>query len=118
MDKAPHHLCVYARACLCVCMCVFVYMKSATYRIHLALPNANNLQRQSTTPFVCMCVRVCVCMHVRVYQHGVYHLSYSPSLTKCQQPTKIKDHTICVCVCVREYVCVCVQACVYLSTWS
>ena len=86
-DKAPHNLCVCVRACVCVCvcMCVSVNKEYTTYRIHLALPNANNLQRQSTTPFVCMCVRVCVClcMHVCVCQHGVFQLSYSPSLTKC-----------------------------------
>ena len=46
-DKAPHHLCVCARACECVYMhvCVSVNMEYTTYRIHLALPNANYLQR-------------------------------------------------------------------------
>ena len=43
-------------------MCVSVNKESTTYRIHLVLPNAINLQRQSTTPFVCKCVRVCVCV--------------------------------------------------------
>ena len=41
-------------------------MESTAYRIQLALPNANNQQRQSTTPFVCMCVCVCVCVCVHV----------------------------------------------------
>ena len=60
-----HNICVHVcvRVCVCVCMCEFVNMESTTYRIHLALPNANNLQRQSTTPFVCMCVRVCICVY-------------------------------------------------------
>ena len=69
-DIAPDHLC----ACVCVYVCVCVYMhvcvsvniESSAYRIHLALPNAKNLQRQSTTPFVCMCVRVCVCVYACV----------------------------------------------------
>ena len=63
-DKAPHHLCVclWARVCVCVRMCVSVNKESTNYCIHLALPNANNLQRQSTTPFVCMCALVCLCV--------------------------------------------------------
>ena len=47
-DKGPHYLC----ACVCVYVCVCVHacvcavnMESTTYRIHLALPNANNLRR-------------------------------------------------------------------------
>ena len=54
-DKEPHHLCacvcVYVHVCMyvCVCMCAYmcvsVNMESTTYRIQLALPNANNLQR-------------------------------------------------------------------------
>ena len=112
-------MCVRATVCVCVYMhvCESVNMESTTYCIHLALPNASNLQRQSTTQFVCMCVRVCVCMHVCVCQHGVYHLSYSPSITKCKQPTEIKDHTIIVCVCVCVYVCIC-QHGVYHQSYS
>ena len=126
-DKAPHHLCAcvhvcvsvnmeyttyrihlpfpkannlqrksttpFVCMCVCVCVCVCVYMhvsvsvnmESTTYRIHLALPNANNLQRLRNTPFVCVCARVCVGVHACVCfrQHGVYHLSYPPSLTNC-----------------------------------
>ena len=46
-DKAPHHLCVCVCVCVrvCACMCVSVNMESTTNRIHLVLPNANNLQR-------------------------------------------------------------------------
>ena len=46
-DKAPHHLCVCARVCAGVYMhvCASVKTESTTYRIHLASPNANNLQR-------------------------------------------------------------------------
>ena len=94
-DKAPHHLCacvcvyvcvyVCMYVCVCVHVCVSVNMESTTYRIHLALPNANNLQILCNTPFVCVCARVCVGVHACVCfrQHGVYHLSYPPSLTKC-----------------------------------
>ena len=46
-DKAQHHLCacvcVCVRVCVYTCMCVSVNMESTAYRIHLALPNANNL---------------------------------------------------------------------------
>ena len=69
-DKGPHHLCacVFVYVCVCVYMhvCVFVNMESTAYRIHLALPNANNLQRESNTPFVCLCVRVCTCVYMHV----------------------------------------------------
>ena len=62
-DKAPHHLCacvcvcvcvyayvcmhvcMYVCVCICACMCVSVNMESTTYRIQLALTNANNLQK-------------------------------------------------------------------------
>ena len=46
-EKAQHHLCVCARACVCVYMhvCVSVNMESTAYRIDLALPNSNKLQR-------------------------------------------------------------------------
>ena len=46
-EKAPHNLCVCVRARVCVYMhvCVSVNTESTTYRIHLALPNAKNLQR-------------------------------------------------------------------------
>ena len=42
-DKGAQQLC----ACVCVYVCVRVSIniKSTAYRIHLALPNANNLQR-------------------------------------------------------------------------
>ena len=48
-EKATHHLCACVCVYVCVCVymhvCVSVNMESTTYRIHLALPNANNLQR-------------------------------------------------------------------------
>ena len=47
--KAPHHLCACVRVYVCVRVykhaCVSVNMESTAYRIHLALHNANNLQR-------------------------------------------------------------------------
>ena len=48
-DKGPHHLCACVCVYVCVCVymhvCVSVNMESTAYRIHLALTNANNLQR-------------------------------------------------------------------------
>ena len=48
-DKGSHHLCacvlVYVFVCVYMHVCVSVNMESTAYRIQLALPNANNLQR-------------------------------------------------------------------------
>ena len=48
-DKGPHNLCACVCVYVCVCVymhvCVSVNMEYTTYRIHLALPNGNNLHR-------------------------------------------------------------------------
>ena len=126
-DKAPHHLCVCARACVrvCTCMCVCPSTWSLPAIVSTYPYQMLTTYRNKATHYLCVCARVCVrvctCMCV-CCQHGVYHLSYPPSFTKCKQPTEIKHHTICVhvclcvcvCVCVCMYVCVCVCVCMYV----
>ena len=75
-------MCVRARVYMHVC--VSVNMESTTYRIHLAYQMLITY-RDKVPHHLCVCAGVCVCVHacVCVHQHGVYHLSYPPSLTKC-----------------------------------